>query len=596
MPPAAVAGQTELALQAGAVVDARVVQVTAEGMARIAIANTLIDVMAAAPLTAGDTLRLAVAQTGEGVKLTIVSQNPLGAASDPGAAAQATASRMAAPGNSRADAPLPATGEAPASAPHTTAVAQLVRDNVARQASLAPLFADLAKAALRGDLPPQVRASAAQLLAMRPTLSENLSAQALRAAVQRAGPFPQAAVPAAGSQSPVMPELKAALVVFRQVLAAWLTAETGGRAGQPLPLPAASQPASQLAALPQMPAGSIVPSATESPAGPALPTSPASPAILAGPQGTASAPTPSQPGPAATAPSGTGETAAAATVATEKAVPGAPQPATAPQLSAQSQLRQLTGGALLTLLQEVQQGGRELARMTAEGKAGALDPLARLIRADAGAEKQAVWPATPAMPVEATRANLPPPLPGGLPTPQPVAATALVNDMSLVDVGRKLLDDADGAIARQTLLQVASLPQGADAPSRAEAAAPRWNFEIPFATPQGTAVAQFEISRDGGRTAREDVRPVWQARFTISIEPVGPVHAQVLLSGDRTSVRLWAERPESAAALREGAQQLSRALKEADLVPGDILVGEGAPTPAQAGAAVRAGRYLDRAT
>jgi hypothetical protein len=27
---------------------------------------------------------------------------------------------------------------------------------------------------------------------------------------------------------------------------------------------------------------------------------------------------------------------------------------------------------------------------------------------------------------------------------------------------------------------------------------PRWNFEIPFLTQQGTAMAQFEISRDGG--------------------------------------------------------------------------------------------------
>ncbi len=79
-PPTPVAASSGLALQAGAVVDARVVQVTAEGMARIAVANTLIDVMAAAPLAAGDVLRLAVAQTGEGVKLTIVALNPAGTA------------------------------------------------------------------------------------------------------------------------------------------------------------------------------------------------------------------------------------------------------------------------------------------------------------------------------------------------------------------------------------------------------------------------------------------------------------------------------------------------------------------------------------
>jgi hypothetical protein len=30
--------------------------------------------------------------------------------------------------------------------------------------------------------------------------------------------------------------------------------------------------------------------------------------------------------------------------------------------------------------------------------------------------------------------------------------------------------------------------------SKTDMTAPRWNFEIPFATPQGTAMAQFEIS------------------------------------------------------------------------------------------------------
>ena len=33
---------------------------------------------------------------------------------------------------------------------------------------------------------------------------------------------------------------------------------------------------------------------------------------------------------------------------------------------------------------------------------------------------------------------------------------------------------------------------------RLDPTAPRWNFEIPFVTSQGTAMAQFEISRDGG--------------------------------------------------------------------------------------------------
>ena len=126
-----------------------------------------------------------------------------------------------------------------------------------------------------------------------------------------------------------------------------------------------------------------------------------------------------------------------------------------------------------------------------------------------------------------------------------------------------LLGDTDAAIARQTLLQVASLPDRVDtAAPRIDPAAPRWSFEIPFATPQGTAMAQFEISRDGGGNEVEAAKRVWRARFSLDVEPAGPVHALVSLSGDKTSVRMWAERPATAAQLRAGAAQLSQALEQ----------------------------------
>jgi hypothetical protein len=170
-------------------------------------------------------------------------------------------------------------------------------------------------------------------------------------------------------------------------------------------------------------------------------------------------------------------------------------------------------------------------------------------------------------------------------------ATLVSNSPSEMAMHR-LLADTDGAIARQTLLQVASLPGQADATTaRLDPAAPRWNFEIPFATPQGTAMAQFEISRDGGNEV-EAAKRVWRARFSLDVEPAGPVHALVSLSGDRTSVRMWAERPATAAQLRAGAAQLSQALSKAELHPGDIVIRDGAPVPT---ARARAGHFLDRA-
>ena len=126
----------------------------------------------------------------------------------------------------------------------------------------------------------------------------------------------------------------------------------------------------------------------------------------------------------------------------------------------------------------------------------------------------------------------PPPFRGALPSAQPVAAPSIAPDAPLATTVHHLLDDTDAAIARQTLLQVASLPDRPDATShRIDPTVPRWNFEIPFATPQGTAMAQFEISRDGGGNEVEAAKRVWRARFSLDVEPAGPVHA--LISLDR---------------------------------------------------------------
>ncbi len=187
----------------------------------------------------------------------------------------------------------------------------------------------------------------------------------------------------------------------------------------------------------------------------------------------------------------------------------------------------------------------------------------------------------------------PPPFRGALPSAQPVASPSFAPDAPLAAAVHHLLDDTDAAIARQTLLQVASLPDRADiAGPRNDPAAPRWNFEIPFATAAGTAIAQFEISRDGSGGTVEAAKRVWRARFSLDVEPAGPVHALISLSGDKTSVRMWAERPTTAAQLRAGASQLSQALSRAELQLGDIVIRDGAPlqpNPAPAG------HFLDRA-
>jgi hypothetical protein len=234
--------------------------------------------------------------------------------------------------------------------------------------------------------------------------------------------------------------------------------------------------------------------------------------------------------------------------------------------------RAVTSGAALNLLQEAMQAVPHAAANPADASTS---PQGRSVQGAASTD-------TP-----------PPPFRGALPSAQPVASPSIEPNAPLSSTVHHLIDDTDAALARQTLLQVASLPDRADPTgNRNDPSLPRWNFEIPFVTPQGTAMAQFEISRDGGGLEVEAAKRTWQARFSINVEPAGPVHALISLSGERTSVRMWAERPQTAAQLRADASELTHALSRAELSPGDIVIREGVPpqaTPA------KAGHFLDRA-
>ncbi|MGJ4996877.1 flagellar hook-length control protein FliK [Bradyrhizobium sp. HKCCYLS3077] len=227
----------------------------------------------------------------------------------------------------------------------------------------------------------------------------------------------------------------------------------------------------------------------------------------------------------------------------------------------------LTPGAVLAVLQEAQQ---QIPR------------AAGLVPGRNGRGEVVVRTNTP-----------PPPFRGGAPVPQHVATPTLNQDSPLPAIAHRLLDETDQALSRQTLLQVASLPDRPDASApRNDPTLPRWNFEIPFATPQGTAMAQFEISRDGGTQAPDAAKRTWRARFSLDVEPAGPVHALISFNAERTSVRMWAERPATAARLRAGLSELSQALSRAELSPGDLVVQDGAPPAVMP---PKAGHFLDRA-
>jgi len=608
------------------VITAEVLQLLGTDQVQIAIGNQTIEAATQVPLQVGQTLQLQVSQTSGGIGLSIVNQpnTPTGQTSA-GAGATSDAVLTLSPtlaaslaANLTADAVTPSNPLTPL---ETLAVSVAAQTAVTQQTSLAPLFADLGVAAGLPNLPPQVQQAVAQVLAQQIPLDQNLTADAVQQAFQSSGLFLETSLASGSALASNVPDLKAALLVLRQTLASVLsevttTTATATPASATTLQPAASQGAA---------ATEVTPSST------ATPSDPTTGAVATPTPTLASASTPQQ-GAALTAAvlAVADELAAEASVlpvtAAAELVPSEalasatslslPTSTTAPAASAQGSTtavaqeiielaaasptlaptavpadaasRAAATSAALSLLQEAIQftplAAANLSRLLTEnGQALALLPVVTGARTSAMDDP------------DFARSNLPPPpVNGALPAAQPVAPATLSAHVPVEAALQHLLDDTDGAIARQTLLQIASLPGQADpSASRIDASSPRWNFEIPFATPQGTAMAQFEISRDGGGREASTAKAVWRARFSLNVEPAGPVHALVSLNGDRTSVRMWAERPATASQLRAGVSQLTQALSRAELTPGDIVIRDGAP---QQAAAAPAGHFLDRAS
>jgi Flagellar hook-length control protein FliK len=610
IPLAAAQGVTaDIVLQPGSVISATVLQVLGNDQVKISIAGQSIDVLSQVPLQAGQTLQLQVSQTANGIGLAVVSQQGGAAASQSVAGDTVTL----APGAAAAGVTAPATlGTGVANqltALETSAVSVAAQSAATQQTSLATLFANLGVAAGLSGLPPQVQQAVAQVLAQQTGLNQGLTGGDIKQAFQTSGLFLEASL-ASGSlpSSTAVPDLKAALIVLRQALTTSLAGVTPATT-QGAPSATATVPqgtTSAAASQSTTPAEGVVQPGTTPTAAATQPGT--TPGAVVIEQGTQPSVQLSQPvtiiagpeTPTTVSPtiapllaseitaSATSSQSAASAIAQEildlgganQIIPPASTPADAAARAAAS-------SAALNLLQEAVQAGPlaagNLSRFVFDN-----GQMLSLLPVVTGARTLAVDDA------EFARTNLPPPpINGALPSAQPVLPATLVSNSPAEAAMQHLLADTDGAIARQTLLQVASLPGQTDpATGRLDPTAPRWNFEIPFATPQGTAMAQFDISRDGGGREPGAAKPVWRARFSLDVEPAGPVHALVALSGERTSVRMWAERPATAAQLRAGVSQLSQALSRAELLPGDIVVRDGAPVQS---ASAPAGHFLDRA-
>lgn len=243
----------DVILQPGSVIDARVMKLLANDFVRISLSNLSIDVLSEVPLQIGQALQLAVSQTANGVRLQIVPQS----------LDEAAASLMSGSSASRAvksDAVLTqgALNAAPVIRPLTSlealAVSAAMQSAAARQGSLSPLFANLGIAAASQSLPSDLQQASVRLLAERPALDHNLTGDVVKTAFRQSGLFHGQA------QAGAAPDLKAALIVFRKMLASWLGDGVSGAQETPLRSPGAFAQQGQARAQADMAASLSAPS------------------------------------------------------------------------------------------------------------------------------------------------------------------------------------------------------------------------------------------------------------------------------------------------------------------------------------------------
>jgi hypothetical protein len=472
------------------------------------------------------------------------------------------------------------------------AVRLAATDAVPRQAGLAPLMADVRAVLDRPDTPSEIRTAGEILLARLPQTFEVSTAGGLKKAVEQSGVFLEARLARTnassphGDAAPGLPatDLKAALLVFKGELKDWLVRATPPMVEEPGaetpidPLPDADQ------LVETRTSSAVVSSETQpqddAPAEAASTLTKVLEASLADDDASTPPQTPSNVSPVGRSGDGVpiAELAPAeASVVEDEVV----EPRFAAFLASSttptaSQPGHSSSSALGLL------GLAEVSPSAAENR-----PSAPVVARGYGAA--VTDPGKPNTP--------PPPFADGPMAGQRPMSSQLPAQAALDEIVRGLLKGASAALARQDLMQIASLREVHYDPETGEVRPQpaRLNLDVPFVTPQGVAVAQFEITRDGGGAGGPAFGPAersYRARFSIDMEPLGAVHALVTLTGSRARVSLWAERAETIARLRAGEETLGAALRQAELSP-EVSIHSGPPPLRDASAL---GHFVDQAS
>jgi hypothetical protein len=479
--------------------------------------------------------------------------------------------------------PAPNAPSGPLPSPVALAVANARADAAGRQGGLAPLMADLAQVEASPALPASVRAAIGQVLDLQTPLSGRLAAKVVARAVAQSGLFLEAhlaaATGAAAEGATVPRDVKAALLTLQQALAppaearAAPPAQPNASVAQPAPSrsqstaqptsPAAAQTATPQAATPQAATPQSVPARSMPPQPGAVPAAPvAAAAPPPSPDLKAAVQTLQQALAAPAEKSAVLPAPLKAALAQVLTPPPTPAPGAAPTHTFAKAAAQLAPLLDAYLAAPVEEAAPEVR--------AALQTLQQALNAPADDK--------PALPPRATPPT--PPSRDGATTAQAAARSSLPEHADAQTITQVLARGVEQALARQTLHQLASLPDG---PNQA------WMFELPVASPGGAAVAQFQVDHNGGSGAGgpddgSGGDPGWRVRFSIDIEPLGPVHVHLSPGAERASLTVWAERPDGLVRLRSLGGELARAL------PADVRFQGGSPRQA----APNPGRFVDQ--
>jgi len=171
--------------------------------------------------------------------------------------------------------------------------------------------------------------------------------------------------------------------------------------------------------------------------------------------------------------------------------------------------------------------------------------------------------------------ELPAPLRGALPVPQSAVQASLELISRMGNFRTDLLLQAEAALARIQLHQLAAVPR------EGERGLLEWLFELPIRREDDIDLWSMRLLQDSGEQKHEVTQPVqrWTAQLAFDLPGLGPVQAQVQLSNEQVSARFWAEQADTLPLLHEHLHELREALHTAGLDVGELECQRG-PRPA----------------